>query len=403
MNTATTQLILVINCGSSSLKFGLFDTGAGAGHKFSLVAEGLAESLNSDSAALTVKLLDPESRKVFPCYDHASAIDLLIECLEQNYPLSNSLVGIGHRVVHGGEHFKTSTVISDEVCEQISDCIPLAPLHNPANLEGIELLKARFPKVVQVAVFDTAFHQTMPEKAFIYALPYELYEDMGIRRYGFHGTSHRYVSKRAADFLQCADGGNFITAHLGNGASISAISAGTCIDTSMGLTPLEGLVMGTRSGDIDPGIYDFLLNQGYTSEQLSVLLNKQSGLKGISKISNDMRTLVEHSEQGERLASLAIDIFCYRLAKYVGAMMATLNKLDGLIFTGGIGENAVIVREKTVKQLSLLGFSVDSEANEVRSDADVRIISSPDSHPILVINTDEEGTIARDTFELINP
>ena len=397
---------LVINCGSSSLKYALYDYQPAHSDdtKLSLVSEGLAEALGSKQARITIDLLAPKEERIrSECSNHASAIELILNTLEPSYQLSQTLCGVGHRVVHGGEHFKESTLINDNVCSQIKACIPLAPLHNPANLDGIELLKERFPNTPQVAVFDTAFHQSMPSHAYIYALPYGLYKQLGVRRYGFHGSSHRYVSQRAANDLSLENGGNFITAHLGNGASVCAIRNGQSVDTSMGMTPLEGLVMGTRSGDIDPGIFDFLLSKGYEPENINQMLNKESGLKGISKLSNDMRTLVASADEGHELSQLAIEIFCYRLAKYIGAMMVALEQIDALIFTGGIGENASLVREKTVSHLKLLGFIINKTANEARPSPDhLLCISTDDSHRILVINTDEEKMIAEDTQNIVN-
>lgn len=398
---------LVVNCGSSSLKFGLFiqqSQGGDPAGSLALVAEGLGEALGTSDARISIEILEPEHAKTTqPCSDHASAIKLMLAELSQHFDLEASLQGVGHRVVHGGEHFKGSVIIDASVTEQISACSALAPLHNPANLEGIKLMQANFPEVAQVAVFDTAFHQTMPEHAFTYALPYELYQQLGVRRYGFHGTSHRYVSQRAAQALELDDGGQFICAHLGNGASVCAIKDGKSVDTSMGMTPLEGLVMGTRSGDIDPGMLDYLMANGYEAAEIVSMLNKSSGLLGISGSSNDMRTLVAEAEQGLRRSALAIDIFCFRLAKYIASMMASLSRLDGLIFTGGIGENAAPIREKTIAHLALLGFTLDTRANQARpKDHKPMPINAANSHPIMVIKTDEEKMIAQDTLELVN-
>ena len=288
-----TKLILVINCGSSSLKFALYTT------KLVLLAEGLAESLNSENAKLKIERSLDQIKEVFSTQDHQSAINTIITELQKHFNLDKNLIGIGHRIVHGGDKFKQSALIDDQVLSEIEHCIPLAPLHNPANLLGINILSKQYPELSQVAVFDTSFHQTMPAHAFTYAIPYHFYEEESVRRYGFHGTSHRYVSQAAAKLLnKDFNKTSLVVAHLGNGASVDAISNGKSVDTSMGLTPLEGLVMGTRSGDIDPGLYDYLISRNLSPDEISHKLNKESGLLGISGVSNDMRTLCEHAEQG---------------------------------------------------------------------------------------------------------
>lgn len=388
------KLILVINCGSSSLKFALYSI------DHQLLAEGLAESLNSVNAKLHIKLLNTEIKSTLDTKDHQHAIDLLIIELQKTFDLKLELVGIGHRVVHGGESFKQSVIITQEVISEIKNCIPLAPLHNPANLLGINILATLFPKLNQVAVFDTSFHQTMPEHAYTYAIPYKFYKDDGVRRYGFHGTSHRFVTLQASKLLnKQVDTLNLVTAHLGNGASVAAIANGASVDTSMGMTPLEGLVMGTRSGDIDPGLFDYLISKGLSPEDISRTLNKESGLLGISGISNDMRTLCEQAAQGHKLSQLAIDIFCFRLAKYIAAMMVSLTHIDALIFTGGIGENSPLVREKTTDHLLILGFTLDKNLNSLNCSN--KVINDADSKNIIVIPTDEELMIVNDTLELI--
>lgn len=393
------SLVLVINCGSSSLKFGLFETPS-----LSLIYEGLANELGSDKASASITEIDAKQSVEHPCKNHADALGTILGFLSNSLDLSGRLVGVGHRVVHGGELFKSSIVITEQVLQQIKACIPLAPLHNPANIQGIQLSQQAFPEVPQIAVFDTAFHQTMPPEAYIYALPYELYENLGVRRYGFHGSSHRYVARQAERALGIKqEGGNFVTAHLGNGASVCAIKNGVSVDTSMGMTPLEGLVMGTRSGDIDPGIFDYLINQGYSATEINNLLNKESGLKGISQLSNDMRTLSNEAEGGNTQCALAIEIFCLRLAKYIGAMLVSLRKIDALIFTGGIGENSALIRKTTTEHLLLLGFSIDTVKNQNREFAEHTAINTENSHPILVIRTDEEKMIASDTYALITP
>ena len=397
--TQQASLVLVINCGSSSLKFGLFETPT-----LSLIYEGLANELGSEKASVSIKETNTKQSVEHPCSNHADALRVILDALSKSVNLSTRLIGVGHRVVHGGELFKSSIVITEQVLKQIEACIPLAPLHNPANIQGIQLSQQAFATVPQIAVFDTAFHQTMPPEAYIYALPYELYKTLGVRRYGFHGSSHRYVARQAERALNITpERGNFITAHLGNGASVSAIKDGVSVDTSMGMTPLEGLVMGTRSGDIDPGIFDYLINQGYSASEINNLLNKESGLKGISQLSNDMRTLTIEAENGNTQCKLAIEIFCFRLAKYIGAMLVSLKQIDALIFTGGIGENSALIRSTTVEHLILLGFSTDTIKNQKREFAEHIAINAENSHPILVIRTDEEKMIATDTYALIAP
>jgi acetate kinase len=408
----TNSLVLVINCGSSSLKFALYSTT----NELELEAEGLAESLNQPQGSLNIKR-EGQKEKYSLEFDHAKgsshakdsshafALSSILDKLEEQYSLKQNLIAVGHRVVHGGKIFSKSVLITSEVLTQIKTCIPLAPLHNPANVTGIESLQTLFPQTPQVAVFDTAFHQTMPEHAYTYALPYDLYKEHGVRRYGFHGTSHRYITKLTASTLSKAiDNTNIVTAHLGNGASVAAIKNGESVDTSMGMTPLEGLVMGTRSGDIDPGIFDFLINTNHSPEEISTMLNKQSGLLGISQQSNDMRTICEQAEAGDKQCQLALEVFCFRAAKHISGMMTSLETIDALIFTGGIGENAAKVRELIVKHLSIFGFSIDSEANENSSSRssnfDGYSIHTQASTPILVIPTDEEAMIVEDTLNI---
>jgi len=395
------ELILVINCGSSSLKFALYTI------KHKLLMEGLAESLNSEQAKLHIKHFfhkkctqNTPKKITLDTQDHEHAIELIITELQISFDLEKQLVGIGHRIVHGGDRFKQSVIIDKQVINQIEKCIPLAPLHNPANLLGISILTAHFPQLNQIAVFDTSFHQTMPAHAYTYAIPYRFFEEEGVRRYGFHGTSHRFVSLQAAKLLnKPLHSINLVSAHLGNGASVAAISNGQSVDTSMGMTPLEGLVMGTRSGDIDPGLFDYLISKKLSPDEISRMLNKESGLLGISGISNDMRTLCEKADQGHELSILAIEIFCFRLAKYIAAMMVSLSQFDALIFTGGIGENSALVREKTIMHLGILGFELDQVCNSTkRPDT---IISRPGTKTILLIATNEEIMIVNDTLELI--
>ncbi len=400
------SLVLVINCGSSSLKFALYATEL----ETSLLAEGLAESLNQSQGKLQIKHSNLKEECVLDLSQssrnsHAVALEAILSDLNSHFSLEQNLKAVGHRVVHGGNIFSQSVLIDSLVLEQIRACIPLAPLHNPANIIGIESLQKHFPSTPQVAVFDTAFHQSIPAHAFTYALPYRLYKEQHVRRYGFHGTSHRYISQLAARTLACPERElNIITAHLGNGASVASIKNGKSVDTSMGMTPLEGLVMGTRSGDIDPGIFDYLINKHYTPSAISELLNKQSGLLGISELSNDMRTICEQADAGNAQCQLALEVFCFRAAKHLAGMMISLDRIDALIFTGGIGENAARVRSLIVRHLSIFGFKLNQQAN---NDAKARgqtyhgyAIHVEESTPILVIPTDEEAMIVNDTLTL---
>ncbi len=392
------QFVLVINCGSSSLKFALFSTRSDT---LTCQAEGLAESLGSEQARCKIRCHSEDLCVDLAGATHKDAIQHIVNALEKQFDLKGNLTGIGHRVVHGGEQFSASTIIDAQVYKGIQSCSSLAPLHNPANLQGIDLARELFPDTQHVAVFDTAFHQTMPKQAFVYGLPYELYEDKGVRRYGFHGTSHRYVSLQASQWLKKPIAKtHLVTAHLGNGASVCAIKDGLSVDTSMGMTPLEGLIMGTRSGDIDPGIFDFLIQSGHSPERINTMLNRESGLLGISGNSNDMRTLLDAAEQGCERSALAIDVFCFRLAKYIAAMMVSLTSLDALVFTGGIGENSDSIRAKTVAHLQQFSLALNPERNADRSFSDTHAIHSVNSRPILVIATDEESMIAQDTFAL---
>ncbi len=399
--------ILVINCGSSSLKFALYQENSDS---HMLLCEGLAESLNQEQGKLSIKTdssKDTYTLSLVGQQAHAVALEQILLVLEESHNLSSQLKGIGHRVVHGGKLFSESVLINDQVINQIKSCIPLAPLHNPANLTGIELLRSHFNSVPQVAVFDTSFHQTLPAKAYLYALPYKFYEQHDVRKYGFHGTSHRCIAQLCAKQLNKHEQEtSLISAHLGNGASVCSISSGKSVDTSMGMTPLEGLVMGTRSGDLDPGIFDYMVALGHSVDEVSNILNKQSGLLGVSTISNDMRTICDKAAEGHELSTAALELFCFRAAKHIAGMMISLNKLDALVFTGGIGENASIVRAKICEHLSVFNFKIDLVKNDQGLKA-----SSPDkpgvnieadgSLPILVIPTDEEGMIVNDTIQLI--
>lgn len=393
--------VLVINCGSSSLKFQLINSESEA-----VLAKGLCERIGIDGR-LTYQPAGGEknvSEKAMPT--HTEAIQFVIDALtDADTGVVKSLdeIGaVGHRVVHGGEKFAKSVVVTPEVKAAIAECNDLAPLHNPANLIGIEACESLMPSTPQVVVFDTAFHQTMPEKAYMYGLPYEYYEKYKVRRYGFHGTSHSFVSKRVAEIVgKPYNATKTIVCHLGNGASISAVLNGESVDTSMGLTPLEGLVMGTRSGDIDPAIMEFVAKK----ENLDIagimnVLNKKSGVEGISGVSSDFRDLEEAAKAGNKRAELAIDVFAYRVAKYVGAYTAAMNGVDNIVFTAGIGENAGLVRTKVCSYLGYLGITIAEEANGKRGEEIV--ISTPDSKvKVLVVPTNEELAIARETVALV--
>lgn len=386
---------LVVNCGSSSLKLAVFDE-----HHKKLVS-ALAERLNTDSAFARIGNED-EPMALPTGATHEAALRALIDALSDRGILTRDPVAIGHRVVHGGETFREAALLDDEAIQAISDCSGLAPLHNPVNLSGISAMRSLYPDVPQVAVFDTAFHQTLPPRAFLYALPEAYYREWAVRRYGFHGTSHFFMSQEAARLLDLTPATtSIISAHLGNGCSISAIQNGISVDTSMGLTPLEGLVMGTRSGDVDPGLFDYLAGKGVSATELHEVLNKQSGLLGLSGQSNDMRSLCDLADHGHKPSALAIDVFCFRLAKYIGAMTASLSALDALVFTGGIGENSARVRQQTLGHLRLLGFDLDPELNQCHGlYSDGRIDSAGSRFPVLVIPTNEELVIAREALRL---
>lgn len=387
--------ILVVNCGSSSIKLALYQSGDQP------AATALAESLGTSDACASV-LSDEKSTLSLPDgANHSQALSALIEWLESRELLTSAPASIGHRVVHGGERFTQSVVIDEPVVKAIEYCADLAPLHNPVNLIGIRAMQSLYPDVPQVAVFDTAFHQTLPPHAYLYALPRHWYDDWGVRRYGFHGTSHACMLKTLSERLeQAQQATSLISAHLGNGCSITAIEQGQSMDTSMGLTPLEGLMMGTRSGDVDPGLFDFLQRKGLEPSTINQTLNRESGLRGLSGRTNDMRTLEQASVDGDEQATIAIDAFCFRLARYIGAMMASLTHCDGLVFTGGIGENSVGVREKTVAQLTLLGFALDPDSNQSHGKRCQGAIHADGSRPVYVIPTDEEGMIATDARRL---
>ena len=394
--------ILVINCGSSSLKFQLIDSDTEQ-----VICKGLCERIGIDGSQI---VYTPQGKdkitKVTPMPDHNRAIELVIEALtnkEDGVVSSLDEIGaVGHRIVHGGEEFTKSVVINEDVIKAIEEVSDLAPLHNPANLIGIRACQKSMPNVPMVAVFDTAFHQTMPEEAYLYGLPYSYYEKYGIRRYGFHGTSHSFVSKRAAKILgKDIKDLKMIVCHLGNGASVSAVKGGECIDTSMGLTPLEGLIMGTRTGDIDPSVVEFIMKkENSTVAEVTNLLNKKSGVFGLSNdLSSDFRDLEDAYAEGDEAAKRAVDAFAYRVVKYIGAYTAALGGVDAICFTAGVGENSGFVRELICNRLSFVGATLDKEANRVRGKE--QVISGPDSKvTLLVVPTNEELAIARDTFEL---
>ncbi|MFO7906532.1 MAG: acetate/propionate family kinase [Planctomycetota bacterium] len=393
--------ILVVNCGSSSIKCRLYRM-----PPREVLAEGQVERLGEESAAVAFELDGQASRIEGAIADHHQGMRMILDTLvhaDHDALRDLSEIGaVGHRVVHGGQAFSDSVLIDDEVMAAIDRCADLAPLHNPANMTGIQAAREILPNVPQVACFDTAFHATIPKVAYLYGLPYHIHEQYGIRRYGFHGTSHRYVAGRTARLLdQPEEQVNCITVHLGNGCSMAAVRGGRSVDTSMGLTPLEGLLMGTRSGDMDPAILFYLAEKGFRMDGLNELCNKQSGLLGISGQSNDMRALTRSAEEGNERAKLAIDVFCYRVKKYIGAYLAVLGRVDAITFTGGIGEHVPEVRSLACEQLEPLGIRVDENRNHDGITGERRI-SSPESEiHVLVVPTDEEGVIAADTFEIV--
>ena len=394
--------ILVINCGSSSLKFQLIDMTTEA-----VQAKGLCERIGIDGSRIVYTPAGGEKMTIeSPMPTHTEAIKLVLDCLTNaEYGVIKSLKeinAVGHRVVHGGEKFASSTIITDEVIKVIEECNELAPLHNPANLIGINVCRELMPGVPMVGVFDTAFHQTMPKKAYLYGLPIKAYTDYKIRRYGFHGTSHSFVSKRVAEFLgKPVEDLKTIVCHRGNGASICAVDGGKSVDTSMGFTPLAGLVMGTRSGDIDPAILEYYANkEGLTLSEVTTVLNKKSGMEGLTGGKSDFRDLEEGYEAGDQACIDAIEVFCYNVARFVGAYAASLNGVDVIAFTAGIGENSGFVRGKICEYLGYLGITIDAEQNSKRGE-DI-IISTPDSKvTVCVIPTNEELMIARDTKALV--
>ena len=394
--------ILVLNCGSSSVKYKLIDSDSKK-----VLAEGGVEKIGLPDSFLKFKRPDGSKEALtieMPTAKEAvkNVLDILTDPKEGVIKSLNEIDAVGHRVVHGMEWFNKSVLITPEVIEKVKECYSVAPLHNPANVTGIEAVSAIIPDVPQVAVFDTAFHQTMPAKAFMYALPYEAYEKYGVRRYGFHGTSHRYVSARACEFLGLPyEKQRIITCHIGNGASITAIKDGKSVDTSMGLTPTEGLMMGTRVGDVDPGAIVYMMErEGLDAAGVSKLINKRSGVAGVSEISSDMRDIEDAIERGEEKAILALDMYEYRILKYIGAYAAVLGGVDVIVFTGGVGENQTSTRAKICEQLAFMGVTFNAEANKVRGE-EIEISGADSKTHVVVIPTDEELMIAEDTSAIV--
>lgn len=393
--------VLVINCGSSSLKYQLIDSETEVA-----LAVGLCERIGIDGR---LNHTPNGGEKVVieqAMPDHEVAIRMVLDALtNENYGVIKNLDeidAIGHRLVHGGEKFTKSVIIDDEVIAGVEECSPLAPLHNPANLIGVRACQAIMPGVPNIGVFDTAFHQTMEPVAYMYGLPYEYYEKYKVRRYGFHGTSHSFVSKRAIQMLNLdPDNSKIIVCHLGNGSSISAVKNGKVVDTSMGMTPMEGLVMGTRCGDMDPTIVEYLAHSLNKSlEEVMVILNKKSGVLGISGVSSDFRDLDKASNEGNERAKLAVEVFSYRTAKYIGSYIAAMNGVDAIVFTAGLGENNIVVRERVLNHFGYMGITLDKEANQIRGEE--KIISTPDSKvTVAVIPTNEELAIAHETVALL--
>lgn len=392
--------VLVINAGSSSIKYQLFQM-----PQAEVIAKGVVERIGEETSQLKHSCGGEKYSSDVKAADHEDGMAVILETLvDKNFgAISNvsEIAAVGHRVVHGGEEFTGSVIINDKVVASIEKFADLAPLHNPPNLTGIRAARSNLPAAAQVACFDTAFHTTIDKVAYLYALPYELYEKYQIRRYGFHGTSHRYVARRTAELMELGKYDvNLITCHLGNGCSITAVKNGRSVDTSMGLTPLEGVVMGTRSGDFDPAILFYLAEKGYSIDDLNKMCNKKSGLIGISGKSNDMRNLSDLATQGDKRAALAIDIFCYHIKKYIGAYSAVLGRVDAVVFTGGIGENAVGIRSKICTELGQVGIELDEERNTSARDCEAQISTDNSQVKVFVIPTNEEGAIAKDTYKM---
>ena len=395
--------VLVLNCGSSSLKYQLIDM-----ENEAVLCVGLVERIGIEGSILKQEKDGVEGKYIVeqPMKNHEEAIKLVLDAVvDPTYGGVKDIKeveAVGHRVVHAGEKFATSVVITDEVEAALKECIDLAPLHNPANIMGIDACKAILPGVPMVGVFDTAFHQTMPKKSYLYGLPHELYTKYGVRRYGFHGTSHKYVSQRAAEMLgKDIKDLKIITCHLGNGASIAAVDGGKCVDTSMGFTPLEGLIMGTRCGDIDAAILPFLMRkENLNADQIDAMMNKQSGVYGMTGISSDFRDIEDVAHNGDEKAQVALDAYAQRVKKYIGSYAAEMNGVDAVVFTAGVGENGIDMREMIASNMEFLGMKLDKEANKVRGKE--RVISTEDSAvKILLIPTNEELMIARDTVALV--
>ena len=395
--------ILVLNCGSSSVKYKLIDLD---GVNQNVMAEGGVEKLGLPDSFLKFKFKGEKVTITTSMPNHEVAVRVILDNLtSEKYGCIKDfgeIDAVGHRIVHGGEKFNTSVIITDEVIAKVKECYDLAPLHNPANITGIEAISAIMPDVPQVGVFDTAFHQTMPAYAYMYALPYEAYEKYGIRRYGFHGTSHRYVARRACDFLGLDyEAQRIITCHIGNGGSITAVKDGKSVDTSMGLTPVEGLMMGTRCGDVDPAALLYIQQkEGFSTADMQKLINKKSGVLGVSGVSSDMRDIENAVAAGNERAQLALDMYEYRITKYIGAYTAALGGVDVIVFTGGVGENQTGTREKICRQLEFLGIDFDAEKNKTRGE-EIELTRQGSKVRVVVIPTDEEYMIACDTAALV--
>lgn len=395
--------ILVLNCGSSSVKYKLIEIKANK-----VLAEGGVEKIGLSGAFIKFKLADGSKKVVeLDITDHNGAIKAILDTLTSaDYGCIKSfdeIEAVGHRVVHGGEKFNKSVLINDEVIAKIKECYGIAPLHNPVNMAGIEAITANMPNVPQVAVFDTAFHQTMPAKAYMYALPYKYYKEDGVRRYGFHGTSHRYVSRRACEYLGIDyNASKVVTCHVGNGGSITAVDCGKSVDTSMGLTPVEGLMMGTRCGDVDPGALTFLMQKhNLSAEDMQNIINKKSGLAGFTDVSSDMREIGTAMEQGNERAKLGFEMYENRILKYIGAYAAEMGGLDAIVFTGGVGENQVTIRANVCRPLEFIGVKIDEAKNATIHGEEAEISTADSKVKVVVIPTDEEYMIARDTEAIV--
>ncbi|SIS51915.1 acetate kinase [Salimicrobium flavidum] len=389
--------VLAINAGSSSLKFQLIEM-----PEETVNAKGVMERIGLNDSIFKIETDEEEDKTVQDINDHQEAVDILLDTLTSKGIIQSleDIDGVGHRVVHGGEKFSESALVTEEVIQAIEDVSELAPLHNPANLTGIRAFQEVMPNIPHVAVFDTAFHQSMPEQSYLYSLPYEYYEDYGIRKYGFHGTSHKYVSERAAEMLgRPVENLRLLSCHLGNGASIAAVEGGKSIDTSMGFTPLAGVTMGTRSGNIDPALIPFIMEKtGKTADEVMNVLNKESGMLALSGFSSDLRDIEDKAEEGDERAELALEVFANRIHKYIGSYASRMHGIDGIIFTAGVGENSVSIRERILKGLEFMGVYWDPSLNRIRGkDAFVNYPHSPVK--VMVIPTNEEVMIARDTVE----